>query len=61
VAGFLNDILHICFYLGQALLALGQTAEAHAQLDQARRAGRATGNLVFDADIELLLGRIPAG
>jgi tetratricopeptide (TPR) repeat protein len=59
-AGFLNDILQIRFYLGQALLALGQPEEARAQLDQARRAGRATGNLVFDADIELLMGGIPA-
>lgn len=57
-AGFLSDILQIRFYLGQAFLAVGQTRDARRQLDQARRAGRATGNLLFDADIELFLSRI---
>lgn len=57
-AGFLSDIIQIRFYLGQALIATGQIAEARRQLDQARRAGRATGNLLFDADIDLLLGRL---
>lgn len=56
--GFLSDILQIRFYLSQALIAVGQPEEAKTQLGQARKAGRATGNLMYDADIELLLGSL---
>jgi hypothetical protein len=50
--------LQIRYHLGQALAALGRTDEAKGHLEQARRAGRATGNIVFDAHIEQLLASL---
>lgn len=57
-AGFLADVLQIRYHLGQALAALGRTDEAKGHLEQAHRAGRATGNIVFDAHIEQLLASL---
>ncbi len=57
-AGFLSDVLEIRYHLGLALLALGRNEEARVQLEQARRAGRATGNLVYDAHLGELLASI---
>ena len=56
-AGFLSDVLEIRYQLGQALLAVGRDDEGREQLEQARRAGRATGNLVYDAHLEELLAK----
>ena len=57
-SGLLADILQTRYYLGRAYLAAGHITDGQRQLEQARRMCRATGNLLYAADLERHLAMV---